>query len=639
MTTSALAILQKYWGYAAFRAGQQEIITHALTGYDTLALLPTGGGKSVCFQVPAIARGGLCLVISPLIALMKDQVQQLRQRGLKAESITSGMNRKHIDRILDNAVFGACQFLYVSPERLKTELFLARLPNMNITLLAIDEAHCISQWGYDFRPPYLQIADLRELLPGVPCMALTATAPPEVREDIKDKLNFGKGSKTFQSSFARSNLSYSAIEEDHPQQRLINILQKVNGTAVVYVRSRKQARELSDKLRQNKLNADFYHAGLSAEIRSRKQDDWIENKTRIIVATNAFGMGIDKADVRLVAHIELPESLEAYYQEAGRAGRDSQKAYAVILYNSGTVESLEKRTEQGHISPQEVRRVYQSVGNYLKIAVGSGHETPHTFELPVFCEAYNLSPLLVHRALEILENQGFLHRNQTGGEPSTLEITCGQEQLYDFQLKAPKYDGFIKMITRLYGGSLFSQPTFISETMLAQKLYLPAKEVTRRLLWMQQSGLVSYTLQDHLPKIVFTLPRYDARLLPLDVQVMARRKEVALKKAKAMVHYVTHPNRCRTALLLEYLGEMAKHDCGICDHCLIKKKQADSRKATAFDRNYILDKINDKPVSLQELTAPAGYLNKEELLQNVRLLLDSGELVYNSKGELKKNNT
>lgn len=418
-------ILAKYWGYHSFRPLQEEIITSVLQGNDTLALLPTGGGKSVCFQVPALVQEGVCIVISPLIALMKDQVDNLQKKGISAIAITSAMHKREIDIAFDNCVYGNIKFLYLSPERLITPIAQARIQKMKVSLIAVDEAHCISQWGYDFRPSYLEIAKLRELQPKVPVLALTATATPEVVKDIQEKLRFKKAN-VLQKSFERKNLAYVVIGEEDKLSRLLKVVNNVGGTGVVYVRNRKKTQEVAAFLQKNKIPADFYHAGLTPGERSQKQDSWIKNKTRVIVATNAFGMGIDKPDVRFVVHLDLPDSLEAYFQEAGRAGRDEGKAYAVMLYNEADINDLKSNVEMSFPSVEEIRQTYQALANYYQLAVGSGEGAAFDFDISELCRNYKLEPVTVFNSIRFLEKEGYISATEAVYQPSRINFTLNK---------------------------------------------------------------------------------------------------------------------------------------------------------------------------------------------------------------------
>ena len=452
MEKSPLDILKQYWGYESFRPLQEDIIQSVLQGRDTLALLPTGGGKSLCYQIPALCRDGICIVVSPLIALMKDQVQQLQDRNISAVAVYAGMHYRDIDRVFDNCAHGHYKLLYLSPERLTTELARERIKRMRVNLLAVDEAHCVSQWGYDFRPPYLQIPEIREWLPGVPVLALTATATQPVVTDIQEKLAF-KNQQVFFQSFARDNLSFAVVQEDAKDQKLLEILRKIPGCAVVYVRNRRRTKEIAQLLRQNRIAADYYHAGLNMEERSAKQDAWIRNKTRVIVATNAFGMGIDKPDVRLVVHMDLPDSLEAYYQEAGRGGRDGKRAFAVLLYNQADKQMLERSLELSFPDMPLIRQVYQALGHYYQLAVGGGEGQSFDFDIVHFCESFRLDAAKVLPCLQLLEQAGWLSLSESVFTPSALMIKVSKESLYDFQLKHPRFDPLLKTILRTYQGA------------------------------------------------------------------------------------------------------------------------------------------------------------------------------------------
>ncbi|MGB3616575.1 MAG: RecQ family ATP-dependent DNA helicase, partial [Catalinimonas sp.] len=493
-------ILKQYWGYDRFRPLQEEIIRSVLGGRDTLALLPTGGGKSVCFQVPALARDGLCLVVSPLIALMKDQVEQLRRRRVPAYALYSGIHPREIDVTLDNCVWGRAKFLYVSPERLQTDLLRERLKKMRVNLLAVDEAHCVSQWGYDFRPPYLEIGAFRdEFLADVPCVALTATATPAVRDDIADKLHL-RDPAAFRKSFARANLSYSCFEEEDKRRRLLQILRNVPGTSVVYVRNRRRTREVAENLRQHQITADFYHAGLSVEERGRRQDAWLHNRTRVMVATNAFGMGIDKPDVRTVVHLDLPDSLEAYYQEAGRAGRDQKKAYAVALYDGQDLHELDRRAGQAYPAPEVLRRVYQALANYCKVAVGSSELASYELDLGAFQKAYQLPPVETYHALKRLEQEGLLQFNESFHQPSRLWLQVDNKSLYEFQVAHRHLDTVIKLLLRAYGGELFGQFVNVDERQIAHHLRTEVPTVQKLLAGLQAQGVAVYEPRSDRPR-------------------------------------------------------------------------------------------------------------------------------------------
>jgi ATP-dependent DNA helicase RecQ len=628
-------ILKTYWGYDRFRPLQENIVHSVLDGKDTLALLPTGGGKSICFQVPAIAQDGICLVITPLIALMKDQVEQLKKRGITALAVYSGMNRREIDIALDNCVYGNVKFLYLSPERLLTDIFLERVKRMKVNLLAVDEAHCISQWGYDFRPPYLQLAELRELLPAVPVLALTATATEHVRKDIQEKLNF-KQQNIFVKSFARSNLSYSCLYTEDKVGRLLEILQRMPGQSIVYVRSRRQTVELARFLQSRNISASAYHAGLKFEERSNAQQAWIDDKVRVMVATNAFGMGIDKPDVRLVVHLDLPESLEAYYQEAGRAGRDEKYSYAVILYGPSDVADLHKKVEEAHPALELIRRVYQCLANYYQLAVGSGAMSSFDFELADFAKNYKLKPLEVHHAIKRLEGEGYLQLSEGYYSPSRLFIQLNNTALYEFQVMNPEHDGLLQLILRVYGGEVFTNFIKISERKLAEYLKKPEQEVRRKLEYLHKLQVVIYEPQHDAPQLVFTKPRQDAHNLPLNHKKLDELRERALLQVKEMGKYVENTNRCRTQLLLAYFNELSDQSCRICDYCLAQRKKEREEKELNALRTKVLTLLQDKPSMPKELVQQFEPKEAETITSLVRELLDVGKITYNTAGLLQK---
>jgi ATP-dependent DNA helicase RecQ len=626
-------ILKSYWGYTAFRPLQEEIIASVLQKRDTLALLPTGGGKSICFQVPALVTEGICVVISPLIALMKDQVEQLQKRHIQAVALYSGLSRREIDITLDNCVFGQYKFLYISPERIQTDIFIERVKRMKVGLLAVDEAHCISQWGYDFRPSYLEIIKLREMLPTVPMIALTATATKEVKKDIVEKLAF-RDPQIFQKSFARENLSYSAFEEENKEKKLFNILQKVPGSAVVYVRSRKRTQQLAEWLTKSGISADYYHAGLNNQQRSYKQDSWITNHTRVMVATNAFGMGIDKPDVRTVIHMDLPDTLEAYYQEAGRAGRDENKAYAVALYHQSNITELLERVERSYPSVETIKRVYQSLANYYQVAVGSGYLASFDFELDAFTDTYKLASSDTYYALKRLEDEGFIQFNEAFYSPSKVYFQIDKKQLYEFQVANAGYDVLIKMLLRMYGGELFTSFIVISESAVARQLNGPVHEVEKMLSGLHQLGIIIYDKQKDKPQITFTTVRFNAMDMPLQSRHLQARKQQELDKVQAVINYVTHRNRCRTLLLLEYFDELSDKECGVCDVCLEKRKQKDYTDYYQQHRRKILETLTDKQISLQQLVFNINPKNEKLLLDTIREMVGSGEIVYAANGNI-----
>ena len=630
-------ILKQFWGYESFRPLQEEIIRSVLDRRNTLVLLPTGGGKSVCFQVPALATEGVCLVVTPLIALMKDQVEQLRRRGISAVAIYSGMHWREIDRALDNCIYGNVRFLYVSPERLQTEILIERVKQMKISLLAIDEAHCISAWGYDFRPPYLQIAAFRELLPGVPVVALTASATPEVQADIVEKLQM-QHVQVFRQTFARKNLSYSAFYEENKEARLLKVLQAVPGSAIVYVRSRRQTQDVAEWLHHQGIRADYYHAGLTAKQRSDKQDAWIHNRVRVIVATNAFGMGIDKPDVRTVVHMDVPDSLEAYYQEAGRAGRDEKKAYAVLLYSHKDLSDIEQRVIQQYQPIEMLKRVYQALANYTNIAVGGGEFADFDFDLTAFCQAFQLPVTDTHYALKQLQLEGFIELSEAYFSPSKVMIAVDNRALYEFQVMNPHYDQFLKLLLRIYGGELFTNFVSISESSIAKTTRMPENEVLSFLEQLTQRSILVYEKQKDKPQLTFLTPRFDARNLPINVMELEQRKQRDLAKVRAMVEYVQNPVQCRTRLLQAYFGEEPGDACGICDRCLSQHQRTADTDRIRHQIFQQLDATNGQGLS-PRLLADRLNLNTDQVGDVIRHMLADEQLRIDTAGNLHRMNT
>jgi len=634
--TTIQTILKNYWGYTSFRPLQEDIIQSVLNGHDTLALLPTGGGKSICFQVPALTLDGLCLVISPLIALMKDQVEQLRKRGIAALAIYSSMHPKEIDIALDNCIYGQIKFLYVSPERLQTELFIERAKKMNITLLAIDEAHCISQWGYDFRPPYLQIASFRSHLPHAKLIALTASATELVQKDIQEKLQF-KNPAVFKKTFARSNLSYSCLHEENKERRLLQILEKIKGTSIIYVRNRKKTKQVADFLVKNKISATYYHAGLSHEERSEKQDAWINDRVRVIVATNAFGMGIDKPNVRSVIHLDLPDNLESYYQKAGQAGRDEKKAYAVILFNTKDIDDLEKRITQEYPSVDFMKRIYQCLANYFQIAAGSYSLTSYDFDLDEFRKNFNLPSIETFYALKKLEEEGLIQLNESFYQPSQLFIATTQKELYTYQVAHKEQDHLIKTILRMYGGELFINFTSITEKKIAQQLKISVKDINKQLRDLHQQGLIIYQQQKDNPQLIFTTPRYDVKRLPIDEKKISERQKASSQRMKAMINYVQHTTQCRTLLILHYFDEKNNIPCKVCDICITKNKKINLVANYTLYQEKIKKELEQGPLALDKIIEKIKPHHEEDLLECIRWMIGNEEVVYNNnKLTLKK---
>ena len=627
-------ILKVYWGYDQFRPLQEEIIHSVLSGNDTLALMPTGGGKSLCFQVPALMKEGLCLVVSPLIALMKDQVENLKKREIPAVAVYSGMSRRDIDITLDNCVYGNIKFLYLSPERLHTEIFIERAKRMKINLIAVDEAHCISQWGYDFRPAYLQLAILRELLPAVPVLALTATATPEVQHDIQEKLAF-RQPLVFKKSFARANLSYSVLPEENKEQKLLQILQAIPGAAVVYVRSRKRSQELARFLSQHHISATFYHAGLDYKQRAERQDNWLDNKIRVIVATNAFGMGIDKPDVRVVIHTDLPDNLEAYYQEAGRAGRDEGKAYAVLLALPSETTDLQHRLTQQYPEYDFLKKTYQALANFFQVAVGGDEMASYDFDLELFQDQYNLPAYATYFALKRLEDAGLIQFNESFFQPSRLHFRLSGQDIYRYRVANTRFDTFLQVLLRLYGGELYSGFMNISEEDIARKSHLSLTDTQHNLEYLHQNGIVYYQPQKEKPQLTFLTPRHDLQRLPLNTAYLEARKQTAQRRLLAMTSYATSHNRCRTLLFQDYFGEQTDATCGVCDVCVKQRRQLMQTKRYQQYRLHILTLLQSQPADLQQLFDAIPQAKRDEFVEVVKALTGSGEIEYDASGKVR----
>ena len=626
-----LDILTKFWGYTAFRPQQESIIQSALDGQDTLALLPTGGGKSICYQVPALCREGLCLVVSPLIALMKDQVSQLKDRGIPAAAVYAGMSKRELDIVLENACNGAYKLLYLSPERLQTELARQRIKRMQVNLLAVDEAHCISQWGYDFRPSYLQIATIRKIIPKVPILALTATATAEVVEDIQDKLTFSEPNLV-QQSFERSNLSYSVLYEPNKKQKLLDILKNVGGSGLIYVRSRGETKTIASFLRQNRISCDFYHAGLSMEDREQKQEAWMAGKTRIMACTNAFGMGIDKPDVRLVVHLTIPDSIEAYFQEAGRAGRDGKKSYAVLLYAPTDADTLKRFLENAYPDFKLIKRTYQALGSYTQQAYGSGRGESFPFDLQAFCLHFDLEQGPTHAALRVLQQEGWIAITESAGAMPKVHIKANREVLYDYQLRNKKADTITKVLLRAYPGVQheFSE---VSMGALGRFTKLPEPDIIQTLEKAQQAEILDFQPAREIPTLTFLQERVDPEDLNLNIEQFNFRKNRAEERVAKAVQYA-ESRRCRSRQLLAYFNEEATKDCGICDVCTGRNKTDVSDKLFVSLEKKILTVLRMEALPLEEVLKAFAARRQDQVAQVLGYMLDEEKLSEDEEGLL-----
>ena len=625
-------ILLKYWGYNSFRPAQEEIINSILEGKDTLALLPTGGGKSICFQVPVMATEGIGIVVTPLIALMKDQVENLRARGITASAIYSGMMQTEIEVALNNAVHKKLKFLYVSPERLQTDQFQMALQKMRVNILVVDEAHCISQWGYDFWPSYLKIAEIKSLLPEVPVMALTATATPEVVDDIQGKLNFSKPN-VFQQSFERKNLTYVVLHEEDKLNRLLRVTRNIPGTGIVYMRNRRKTVEIAEFLRFNKVSADFYHAGLSSKERSSRQDAWKKGQIRVMVSTNAFGMGIDKPDVRFVVHLDLPDSIEAYFQEAGRGGRDGRQSYAVLMYHESDIPEIEKFLEIQYPLIENIRQVYHALGNYYQLAIGSGRDVNFEFSLPDFAASYNFQPIVVAAALKLLEKDGYLKLQDISDNDSLLFVRIGKEDLYKFQVQNARYDKFVKTLLRSYSG-LFTEFTKINEDEIAKRLEIPVEEVVKTLKYLMKLEVLIYKQQTGNPQITFLTERLDGKDISISNENYKDRKANARKRLDAVLNYVSSSTRCRSSLLLEYFGEIQSHRCGKCDVCVERNKIEMSELEFNNVLNQVKPLILNEPLSIKEISEQIRGASENQVIKVIQWLLDNNKIEYDAARKL-----
>lgn len=626
LSTLNSRILKQYWGYDRFRGIQEDIIDSISKNKDTLGLMPTGGGKSITFQVPALAKEGMCLVITPLIALMKDQVQNLKKRGIKALAIYSGMSRQDIIITLENCIFGNYKFLYISPERLDTEIFRTKLRKMHISMITVDESHCISQWGYDFRPAYLKIAEIRELLPDVPVLALTATAPPEVVKDIQARLHF-RHKNVFRMSFERNNLAYIVRKTENKTAELLHILRSMPGSAIVYVRNRRRTKEITELLNNEHITADFYHAGLDDATKDIRQHRWQSGESRVMVATNAFGMGIDKPDVRIVIHMDLPDSIEAYFQEAGRAGRDGQKAYAVILYAKSDKTTLHKRIPDTFPEKEYIRDVYEHLQYYYQMAMGDGLDCVREFNIEDFCRKFKYFPVPVDSALRILTQAGYLEYTAEQDSTSRILFTIRRDELYRLREMGEDMDRLIQAVLRSYTG-VFTDYTYINEDSLAIRTGLTRRQIYEMLVHLAKLRIVSYIPHKKTPYIIYTRERVEAQRIHISPEVYEHRKARYETRINAMLDYVTNNTVCRSRMLLDYFGERNEHNCGQCDTCISLRSK--SKASEQPDRETLCAKVCE--ILSRESLTPAGLLkqlpmDKELLTEILHRLSDEGKII------------
>ena len=631
MTDDYRKILKDYWGYDNFRGIQEDIIRSIGSGRDTLGLMPTGGGKSITFQIPAMAKDGLCIVITPLIALMKDQVRNLRDRGIKAIAIYSGMTREEIIIALENCIFGNYKFLYISPERLDTEIFRIKLRSMKVSMITVDESHCISQWGYDFRPAYLKISEIRNLLPGVPVLALTATATPEVVKDIQQRLAF-KEENVFRMSFERKNLAYIVRKTESKQEELLHILKHVDGSAIVYAHNRKRTKEYAQLLNENGITATFYHAGLNNETKDQRQKSWVKGETRVMVATNAFGMGIDKPDVRLVVHVDIPDSPEAYFQEAGRGGRDGKKAYAVLLYARSDKATLKKRITDTFPEKDYIRTVYEHLNYYYQMAMGDGLGCTREFNIDEFCRNFKHFPIQVDSALKILTRAGYLEYTDEQDNNSRLMFTLTKEELYRIHETSPETEKLINIILRSYTG-VFTEYAYINEETLSLRTGMTRQQVYDTLISLTRRRILNYIPGKKTPYIIYTRERQEADRLIFTKEVYEDRKESFIRRIEAMTEYAETEDKCRSRMLLLYFGEKNEHNCGQCDVCL--SSHSSGIRQGVFDEisRAIEETLKEKDMTTSALMEKLESYDKENVTKVLSYLL-AEEIIHQKNGML-----
>lgn len=622
----------KYWGYSSFRPLQEEIINSVAEGKDTLALLPTGGGKSICFQVPAMAMEGLCLVITPLIALMKDQVESLKKKGIRAVAIFSGMHHDEIELAINNCVYDDVKFLYLSPERLESDLISQNIRRMKVCLIAVDEAHCISQWGYDFRPAYLKISELRKHLPGIPVIALTATATAKVVMDIQQKLLFPEPN-LFQQSFERKNLIYVVLREDDKLKRLIKIANNLKGSGIVYLRSRSKTKLVADFLQKNKISAGFYHAGLDRITRENRQNDWMKGEMRVMVATNAFGMGIDKPNVRFVVHLDIPDNLEAYFQEAGRAGRDGKPSYSVILYEPADLIDLQGSMKIKFPEIKTIRQVYHALGNFLQIPVGTSRDVSYDLDFSAFCNQYNLNNQVAYNALKFLEREGYLLLLEFSDADSRLFMKASREDLYKFQVENVRFDKFIKTVLRSYSG-LFNEFVKINIDELAKRIEIQKEKVEAMLAELEKYGILTYLKHKGLPTVTYLAERMDAKDISIAPEFYDDRRKDAEGRLEYVFGYIENTTVCRSRYILNYFNEPQSSRCGKCDVCIERNKIELSELEFNNILNVIKPLITAKPLSMEELLLSSEILNEDKLIKVVQWLIDNDKISQNDEQKL-----
>ncbi len=624
-------ILKQYWGYDSFRSKQEDAIHSILDAKDTLTLLPTGGGKSICFQVPALMMEGICIVISPLIALMNDQVTALKAKNIRALAITSGMSFSELDITLDNCIYGNYKFLYLSPERLESDMVQQRLKKMNINLIAVDEAHCISEWGYNFRPSYLKITEIREITTA-PIIALTATATPKVVKDIQEKLKFDD-ENVVSTSFYRDELSYVVLKQDDKDSKLIQILNRVKGTSIIYCRTRKETKRIHLLLSEHGITSHYYHAGLDVLERASKQKQWQLNHVRVMVATNAFGMGIDKNDVRLVIHNHLPFSLEAYFQEVGRAGRDRKLAYSILLYNDLDIHNLKKQINDHYPEIEIVRNVYQQIANFLGIAIGDGKHQEFPFHINEFCERYNLNQLQTYNALKLLEKEDYIKLSEAIHQPSRLFIKVTHTELYQFQIANKQYDILLKILLRSYG-SLFDNFTKIQENIIAKRSQLSTQEVKDFLTNLKQMDILDYIPQNSNPKLLMLKTRVDSKYISLSKETLETRKANEEAKAASVIQYASNQYQCRSHVLQNYFGEEDNKRCGKCDVCLERNKLNINDQEFETIMLAIKNLISQNPMHVDDIIMAIVEYREDKMVTVLQFLSDNGQIAMNDEQKL-----